>query len=120
MRIDILTLDVPTPAGRIFTAECVNEAIKKFEGSQVLGELGLSNNSVINFERVSHQVTDLRVEDGKLTGEMRIIKTPLGDTLNTLMKSGVDIKFTPRGYGEVDIDGVVRNYEILSIDAFGN
>lgn len=116
MNIDILTLDTPNKNNRIYSTECVKEAIEKYGKGPMFGQLGLPSGTKVDLNSVSHMVTDMRVEDGKFVGTLKILDTPQGIILRQLLEGGITPSFRPRGLADIGSDGVVKNYQMLSVD----
>lgn len=84
----------------------------------------------INLERVALKVNELRMaDDGTMLGEMEVLDTPLGKTLQTLIDSGVGLGVSTRGTGTVkkvrirnekgvyeDINEVQSDFKLRAID----
>jgi hypothetical protein len=74
---------------------------KLVDENRALGELDHPEESVINLRNVSHQVTDIWMEDNKVMGKMKVLDTPSGGILRSLVDSGVSIGISSRGLGSV-------------------
>jgi hypothetical protein len=113
----IETLDTPNRNGRIYTKESMVKTIGK--KSEILGGIGMFvENGMMNLEKVSHTVTNLRIEGDKLIGEITILKTPMGGVLRGALINDIDcVRFAIRGNGVIDHDGVVHDFSVISIDA---
>lgn len=120
MKTEILTLDVPNENQRTYTTEAVTEALKNIPGD-VMGQINYptENFEQVNISAISHKINNLRIEDGKLIGDVTILKTPNGKLLEKLVEfpgSG----FRPRSIADVDENGVISNLQIISIDFVNN
>jgi hypothetical protein len=49
-------------------------------------------------------------------GKLKIVPTPMGNIIRTLIESGATLGVSSRGSGEVDNSGKVSNYEIITVD----
>jgi hypothetical protein len=123
----ILTLDQPTGNGRTYTTEVAREMIEQHykrhiqTGKASFGQFGYpteeSKQATIDLNSVSHVVESLRVEDGKLVGTIRVLGSPLGNILKELLLNNTpNCGFRPRGLACVTHEGVIFNYEYISID----
>jgi hypothetical protein len=67
------------------------------------GKAFLTGNSVkINLDRIAVKINQLSVaNDGTMIGEMEILDTPCGKTLQTLVDSGIGLGVSTRGIGTV-------------------
>lgn len=100
---------------KVYQEFYVQEALDKLIKPEVLGEIS-PRNSPVDLPRVSHQFTELKIEDGYLVGNLCVLDTPYGNILRTLIDGGVDVRFAIRGLGKMDEDCVIYDLEILSID----
>jgi hypothetical protein len=93
----------------------INEQIAK--GHSVLGEVDHPADLKINLDRVSHVITKMWMDGPNGFGKMRIIPTPMGNIVKTMLDCGVKLGVSSRGSGEVDDGtGKVRNFEIVTVD----
>jgi hypothetical protein len=49
-------------------------------------------------------------------GKLKIVPTPMGNIIRTLIESGATLGVSSRGSGEVGNDGNVSNFEIVTVD----
>jgi hypothetical protein len=49
-------------------------------------------------------------------GKLKILPTPMGKLIETMLTSGVKLGVSSRGSGEVDNSGNVRDFEIITVD----
>jgi len=95
--------------------DAINEQIAK--GHSVLGEVDHPSDLKINLDRVSHVITKMWMDGPNGFGKMKIIPTPMGNIVKTMLDSGVKLGVSSRGSGEVDDStGKVRNFEIVTVD----
>lgn len=93
----------------------VNEQIKT--GHSVLGEVDHPENLTINLDRVSHMITEMWAEGANGYGKLKILPTPMGNLVKTMLESGVKLGVSTRGSGEVnESNGQVSNFEMVTID----
>lgn len=95
-----------------------NTIIKETNG--IFGELDHPQTLSINMDRVSHVITNLRMEGANAVGKMKIIcgpsGTPMGNIAKALIESGVRIGVSSRGAGAVNESGEVTGYNFVTID----
>lgn len=113
MRVKVLQLDEPNANGRIYPTEAIMEAIQKAPDS-VLGTIGIPETPEFDLSAVALAANQFRIEDGYLTAEVTVLKTPAGETLQQLIDNG-HVAFRPIGYGTVGEDGTISNYTMHSI-----
>lgn len=92
----------------------VKERIEK--GETVLGELDHPEKLSINLDRVSHIIESMWLEDANGFGKLKIISTPMGNIVRTLLESGAKLGVSSRGSGNVASSGTVSDYEIVTVD----
>jgi hypothetical protein len=49
-------------------------------------------------------------------GKLKILPTPMGQLVQTMLESGVKLGVSSRGSGEVDNSGNVSGFEIITVD----
>jgi hypothetical protein len=94
--------------------ESVQKRIK--EGYPVLGECDHPPELTVNVDRVSHIIENMWMDGADGFGKLKIVPTPMGNIIRTLIESGATLGVSSRGSGEVDHAGKVSNYEIITVD----
>jgi hypothetical protein len=104
------------PVSEIETAvQTLNEQIT--EGYSVLGEVDHPDDLKINLDRVSHMITSMWMDGANGFGKLKILPTPMGDLVTTMLQSGVKLGVSSRGSGNVDdMNGKVSDFEIVTVD----
>ena len=93
----------------------LNEQIKG--GYSVLGEVDHPDDLKINLDRVSHMITDMWMDGPNGFGKLKILPTPMGKLVETMLESGVKLGVSSRGSGNVnEADGKVSDFEIVTVD----
>jgi ABC-type phosphate transport system ATPase subunit len=93
----------------------INEQIKS--GNSVLGEVDHPDDLKINLDRVCHSVEGMWMEGDTGCGKLKILPTPMGELIKTLLTSGIKLGVSSRGSGNVDDKtGHVSDFEIVTID----
>lgn len=120
MNVKILDVGVPNKNGRTYSKEAAEDMVKqattRIEQGTLFGELSPSVSSTIDMQRVSHQITDVRLEGGAVYATVRVLKTPMGNIVKELLDNGVQVDFRSRGFANISEDGVVSDYQLVSID----
>jgi hypothetical protein len=95
----------------------LNDQIKG--GYSVLGEVDHPEGLNINLDRVSHMITDMWMDGPNGYGKLKVIPTPMGQLVQTMINNGVKIGVSSRGSGNVKEDGSgeVSEFEIITVDA---
>lgn len=94
-------------------AEVMMQAVSK---GPVYGELGVSTDTQVDLNRASHVVKNLRLEHNSLIGDIELLTTPMGVIAAELCKHRVELKTSIRALGNVDINSVISNFELIAID----
>ena len=93
----------------------LNEQIKG--GYSVLGEVDHPDDLKINLDRVSHMIIDMWMDGPNGFGKLRVLPTPMGTLVTTMLESGVKLGVSSRGSGNVsEGDGKVSDFEIVTVD----
>lgn len=111
--VKILPIDRPNWNRHTYSQSVVQSAIEECE-SPVYGGL----ESFVELAKISHFTENLRIENGWLVGNVKILKTPMGQILNELLLVESKIIFAINGYGNISADGVVSDLVIWSINAY--
>jgi len=86
-------------------------------GYSVLGEVDHPDDLKVNLDRVSHMITNMWMEGPNGYGKMKILPTPMGNLVRTMLESGVKLGVSSRGSGNVnDMNGHVSDFEIITVD----
>ena len=87
------------------------------EGNSVLGEVDHPDDLKINLDRVSHMITNMWMDGPNGFGKLKILPTPMGQLIKTMLESGVKLGVSSRGSGNVnESDGRVSDFEIITVD----
>ena len=98
-------------------ARAVNSITEKLSGGQsVMGELDHPEELSINLDRVSHLITEMWMDGADGYGKLKIVPTPMGGIVKTLLQSGAKLGVSSRGSGNVGDDGAVSDFEIITVD----
>jgi len=93
----------------------LNDQITK--GDSVLGEVDHPDDLKINLDRVCHMITEMWMDGPNGYGKLKILPTPMGQLVRTMLESGVKLGVSSRGSGEVnDANGEVSGFEIVTVD----
>lgn len=86
-------------------------------GYSVLGEVDHPDDLKINLDRVSHMVTEMWMDGSNGFGKMKILPTPMGNLIRTMIEGGVKLGVSSRGSGNVnESSGEVSDFEIVTVD----
>jgi len=108
---------------RVYPVNEIGRAVKTLNdqitgGYSVLGEVDHPDGLNVNLDRVSHMITETWMEDANGYGKMKILPTPMGQLVKTMLESGVKLGVSSRGSGNVSEDGSgeVSDFEIITVD----
>lgn len=107
--------------GRVYPATQIKQAVdliqkKIAEGHPIPGELNHPNDLAINLERVSHIITDIRMEGNNAVGKAKLLNTPMGNIAKSLMEGGLPLGVSSRGTGNVNESGEVSDFSFVTMD----
>ena len=104
------------PVSEIESAvQTLNEQIT--DGHSGLGEVDHPDDLKINLDRVSHMITSMWMDGANGFGKLKILPTPMGQLVATMLESGVKLGVSSRGSGNVDdMNGKVSDFEIVTVD----
>jgi hypothetical protein len=95
--------------------EGVNKQVQT--GFSVLGEVDHPTNLRINLDRVSHMIESMWMDGPNGYGKLKILPTPMGQLVRTMLESGVKLGVSSRGSGNVnESSGTVSDFEIVTVD----
>lgn len=95
--------------------ETLNDRIKV--GGGVPGELDHPEELSINLDRVSHVITDMWMENNNGMGRLKLIPTtPCGSIAKALLEAQVKLGVSSRGSGNVDYNGCVSDFDMITVD----
>jgi hypothetical protein len=89
--------------GRVYPRRVLEKEIKNYQKlvneRRALGELDHPDDSVINLKNASHLVTDVWWDGENVMGKVRVLSTPAGQVLTSLVEAGVKLGISSRGLG---------------------
>lgn len=115
----LLQADVPSPlTGRIYPRRILEGCT---EVPSVFGQIGMPKDIDaalhVDPHRISHRVTDLRMEGDQLVGKVEILDTGEGKLLQSMMENDL-VEFRMCGLGTYTVIGdYVDTYKLVSINA---
>ena len=87
------------------------------EGYSVLGEVDHPDDLKINLDRVSHMITEMWMDGPNGFGKLKVLPTPMGQLVQTMLESGVKLGVSSRGSGNVNEGtGHVSDFDIVTVD----
>jgi len=113
--------DIRNANQRVYSSQEIGKAVKTLNeqiagGYSVLGEVDHPADLRINLDRVSHMITKMWMDGPNGYGKLKLLPTPMGQLIETMLTSGVKLGVSSRGSGEVDSSGNVQGFEIITVD----
>lgn len=107
---------------RVYPVDEIERAVRTLNqqiesGYSVLGEVDHPDDLKVNLDRVSHMITNMWMDGPNGYGKFKILPTPMGNLIRTMLESGVKLGVSSRGSGNVDdMSGRVSDFEIITVD----
>ena len=95
----------------------ISEMVKPM---RAMGELNHPTSAEVDLERACHLVTDLTLEGDTYYGKSKVLSTPTGLVLKSLIEDGVQIGMSTRALGTLEEESGynrVKNMRLVAIDA---
>lgn len=92
--------------GRVYPRHILEGEVDRYNKKYViekraLGELNHPSGPTVNLDKVSHLITDLRMEGKDVKGKAKLLETPCGLIAQSLIESGVKLGVSSRGMGSL-------------------
>ena len=99
--------DIKNRNGRVYPMEVLQNEVSKYnknfiKENRAYGELGHPEGPTVNLERVSHMITSLEPDGKNFIGEAKIMSTPMGEIVKSLMDEGAKLGVSSRGMGSLN------------------
>ena len=98
--------------GRVYPVDILDNEVKRYNEEYVnknraFGELGHPDSPTINLDRVSHMIKSLKRDGDNFVGKAKIMDTPYGKIVKSLIDEGATLGVSSRGMGSLDRKGDV-------------
>ena len=108
--------------GRVYPKVIIEREVNKFqrliESREAVGELSHPDSGEINPDRAAILIVDLHMDGDLGMGKAKVLSTPCGKILESLLNDGVRMGVSSRGTGNLGKDNVVcEDFNLLTIDA---
>lgn len=116
--IKILDFDVPTKTGKIYTKECILNALddrvlkERLDTKSMFGFFDVSDTNIMNAALV---VTSLKIRGNSLYADIKLLNTPQGGIAERLLNQGMPLTLGLRGQGTMN-GNKVEHIDIYSVD----
>ena len=102
-----LQADIKNRNGRVYPMEVLQKEVSRYNKkfineNRAYGELGHPDGPTVNLERVSHMVTSLTPDGKNFIGEAKVMATPMGEIVKSLMNEGGKLGVSSRGMGSLN------------------
>ena len=102
-----LQADIKNRNGRVYPMEVLEKEVSRYNKkfineNRAYGELGHPDGPTVNLERVSHMVTSLTPDGKNFIGEAKVMATPMGEIVKSLMQEGGKLGVSSRGMGSLN------------------
>lgn len=122
-----LSADIPNKNKRVYPRSVMVRAVENYINSYIkenraLGELNHpSNGPSVNLDKSCHIIESLEFRGSDVYGKARVLSTPMGEILKTLIDEGVKLGVSSRGLGSLKklpsgINEVQNDYFIAAVD----
>ena len=92
--------------GRMYPKEILQNEVDRYNKeytakNRAFGELGHPDSPTINLDRVSHMIKTLKLEGNNFVGRAKIMDTPYGKIVKSLIDEGAQLGVSSRGMGSI-------------------
>jgi hypothetical protein len=110
---------------RIYNLEEMAEEVGRYteemiDKNRAMGELNHPTTAEVDLERACHIITELTQKDNIFYGKSKVLNTPCGQIVKSLVMDGVEVGVSSRALGQVaeNSDGVslVKDMKLVAID----
>lgn len=96
--------DIKNRNGRIYPSKILENEVDRYvkeyvSQNRAFGELGHPDNPQVNLDRVSHMIKSLKKEGSDYIGRAKIMDTPYGKIVKSLIDEGAKLGVSSRGVG---------------------
>lgn len=98
--------------GRVYPMGILEKEVKRYclelvDKKRALGELNHPQGPTVNLDKVSHLITELHFKGNDCYGKAKILETPMGKIVKSLIDEGAQLGVSSRGMGSLkDIGGI--------------
>lgn len=119
-----LMADKANRNNRVYPLQQMVEEVNRYSSEMIsnnraTGELNHPSSPEVNLERACHIVTELKQDGNIFEGKSKILSTPMGQVVRSLIMDGVKLGVSSRALGRVDEKngvGHVSDFRLVAID----
>ena len=104
----------------ILKKECKRYISEHVNKNRALGELNHPSGPTVNLDRVSHMIVNLNESGSQIMGKAKILDTPMGKIVKSLIDEGAQLGVSSRGMGSLKSQGgvniVQEDFTLAAID----
>ena len=117
--------DIKNRNGRVYPVATLSKEVSRYTTEYInkrraFGELGHPDGPTVNLERVSHLIENLATDGNDVIGRAKILETPYGKVVKSLMDEGVKLGVSSRGMGTLkqkgDYNEVQEDFMLAAVD----
>lgn len=110
---------------RVYPLEEMVKEVNRYQTEMIdskraTGELNHPSSPEINLERVCHVITDLKQNGNIFEGKSKVLSTPMGQIVRSLILDGVKLGVSSRALGRLEEDGHgvnrVADFKLVAVD----
>ena len=119
-----MSSEIKNKNGRIYPKTVLENELNRYNRefvskNRAFGELGHPANPVVNLERISHLIKEMKFDGDHIIGKAKIMDTPYGNIAKNLIKEGATLGVSSRGLGTTKEEkGVthITEYYLSAVD----
>lgn len=116
--------EVKNRNGRVYPQDIMEKEIQRYQtvikDRKSTGELGHPANPSINLDRISHLITELKMDGKNVIGKAKILDTPMGKIAKALIDDDIQLGVSSRGLGSLKeskgIKIVQPDFQLATVD----
>ena len=117
----MLQTEVKNKNGRIYPKAIMQKEVARYtkefiNQNRAYGELGHPEGPTINLERTSHLITELKEDGNNYIGRAKILSTPMGEIVKSLLADGARLGVSSRGMGSLKSSNTRDGVQMVQSD----
>jgi len=117
----LMQADVRNGNKRVYPLEEISRAVGLIQerieqGHYIMGELNHPDSLSIDLSRVSHAITEIKMDGANAVGKCKLLNTPMGNIAKGLLEGGIKLGVSSRGTGNVTNEGYVSDFNFVTVD----
>jgi hypothetical protein len=119
-----LMANKPNRNNRVYPLDQMIEEVNRYtsemiKNNRATGELNHPTSPEVNLERACHMVTELRRDGDMFFGKSKVLSTPMGQVVRSLMLDGVKLGVSSRALGRLEEEkgyNKVKDFRLVAVD----